>query len=115
MKKSLKAVIVRIKKKKKDLELRLGYVFYHRDLICSGETCLGGSKWNIDEENKEVIFYGSSDDFGQMPSDKWESLVKNFKADQLNSWHLERILESILEVKDTDINNYKFRYGNKTA
>jgi hypothetical protein len=113
MEKSLKAVVVRTKERK--LELRVGYVFYHRDFLNPGETCLGGTRWNIDEENKEVIFYGSSDDFGQMPSDGWESLVKDFKADWLNSWHLERILKNVLKVEDTDINNYKFKYGDKTA
>ena len=113
MDKSLKAVVVKTQEGK--LELKVSFVFFHRDLVEPGETCLGGSRWKVDETTMEIVFYGSSDDFGDMPDDNWETLVKDFKSDWENAWWMERILGKVVKVGDTDINHYKFKYGSKTA
>ena len=61
-----------------------GYVEFHRQLAPSSNrnsylydnNIIGGGKFKIDDDNKQIIFYGSSDDFG--------SVDKNF---------LKRVLE----------------------
>ena len=51
-----------------------GYVEFHRQLAPSSsrnsylhDNCvIGGGKFKIDDNNKQIIFYGSSDDFGSV-------------------------------------------------
>lgn len=52
-----------------------GYVEFHRQLKPSSHNIfgsvdsynvLGGGKFRIDEDNKQIVFYGSSDDFGSV-------------------------------------------------
>ena len=48
--------------------IRVGYVLYHRDLLNKGERdniVCGGGKWDIYPEEKKIIFWGSSDDYGK--------------------------------------------------
>ena len=45
-----------------------GYVEFHRQLKPSSNNynVLGGGKFMIDDENKQIVFYGTSDDFGSV-------------------------------------------------
>ena len=52
-----------------------GYVEFHRQLAPSKSktsfvnydvNILGGGKFDVDDDNKQIIFYGSSDDFGSV-------------------------------------------------
>ena len=51
-----------------------GYVEFHRQLAPSSsrnsylcDNCIiGGGKFKIDDNNKQIIFYGTSDDFGSV-------------------------------------------------
>ena len=52
-----------------------GYVEFHRQLAPSKSktsfvnydvNILGGGKFAVDDDNKQIIFYGSSDDFGSV-------------------------------------------------
>ena len=39
---------------KGNIQLRFGYPFYHRDLLCRNEDCLGGGEWDIDFDTKQI-------------------------------------------------------------
>lgn len=63
-----------------------GYVEFHRQLVPSKPktsfinhdvNILGGGKFKIDDDNKQIIFYGSSDDFGSVD----KKLLKNILED----------------------------------
>jgi hypothetical protein len=52
-----------------------GYVEFHRQLapeksrtsfVNYDVIVLGGGKFDVDDDNKQIIFYGSSDDFGSV-------------------------------------------------
>ena len=48
----------------KNIEIRIGYPIYHRDLLNKSDhmnhiSCYGGGRWDVDFENKDILFiYG---------------------------------------------------------
>jgi len=61
--------------KNREIYVSCGYVEFHRQLKPSSRSVfasadsynvLGGGKFRIDDDNKQIIFYGSSDDFGSV-------------------------------------------------
>lgn len=70
------------------LDLRLGYPIYHEDLIeKEDETnhikCVGGGYWDLDFENKQIILYGDSMDFGKP---KKEDIKKSLESWTKDKW-----------------------------
>ena len=90
----------------------LGYVEYHRHLCTTEEIAHGlvdgGGLWRVDHDNKNILFYGSSDDFGY-PKNLGEALsacysgIKDQIADLLHS----------MEDKDYDLTEYTITYADK--
>lgn len=76
------------------VDFRCGFVFRHADLLSryeSDNSVLGGGRFCFDEENKAVILYGSSDDYGY-PQDLGEILKKiydnvRFCLEEEYYWH----------------------------
>ena len=63
--------------------IRVGYVLYHRDLLNKGERdniVCGGGKWDIYPEEKKIIFWGSSDDYGKYNINDVKEALKNMNA-----------------------------------
>lgn len=91
------------------LALKLGKVKFHSDLFNSWfkaeDRCIGGGKFHIDQENKEVILYGESVDYGQVPEAHYEDVLrlfesnwryKDYKTFRLSKWaDLSRILSDV--------------------
>lgn len=80
-----------IEDKKGEPHVRLGYVEFHRHLLNKGEDgcrVLGGGKYRVngDEDNKYVLLYGRSDDFGDIPDIKtmYEALTNTDIADTIS-------------------------------
>ena len=75
MEKANKYILV---KEVNSVDFRCGFVFRHADLLEgyeSDNSVLGGGRFKFDEENKAVIIYGSSDDYGY-PRDLGEILKR---------------------------------------
>ena len=94
----------------KNIEIRIGYPFFHRDLLNKSDEknnidCYGGGKWDIDFENKTITLYGSSDDFGKPNKKDIEVAIKNF-----DWWHFSHLIEIIYnkEIEDDELSTYKF-------
>ena len=90
----------------------LGYVEFHRDL-CSAEEIAndlvaGGGMWRVDHDNKNILFYGKSDEFGY-PKYIGEALsacytgIKDQIADLLHN----------IEGKDYDLTEYTITYADE--
>lgn len=45
-------------------ELVLGDVEFHRNLLWKGQKCLGGGFFKVKEDNRQIIMWGKSDDYG---------------------------------------------------
>lgn len=103
--------------KNKKIEIRLGYPLYHSDLIeksdeKEGWDCIGGGFWNIDFENKKIVLYGSSSDFGIAPKKKIEESLKSMNPHKW--WQFGWVCEKIYEEEHPEVdfdhleNEYKF-------
>ncbi len=65
-----------------------GYVEFHRQLTSSTRNSytynnvkvLGGGKFRVDDENKQIIFYGSSDDFGSVDKKLLKKIVEDNRS-----------------------------------
>ena len=82
----------------KNAKLRIGYPFYHRDLLTKDDdknnrNCYGGGQWDIDFKNKKIRLYGKSDDFGAPSKKDIEEAIKNFDSHDyfMLSWTCERV------------------------
>lgn len=53
-----------IEKDPETTELRFGYVNWHKDLVCPGEKCVGGGFAVVKNDDKQVIMWDKSHDFG---------------------------------------------------
>lgn len=45
-------------------ELIIAKCTYHRQLVSNKDKVKGGGLWKLDQDKKEFVLYGSSDDFG---------------------------------------------------
>lgn len=49
-----------------ELQFRMSKsVEYHRELVQGGYECLGGGRFYVNQEDKEIILYDKSDDYGE--------------------------------------------------
>lgn len=100
-----------------NINIRIGNVFFHRDLLYKSDEkdnidCYGGGKWDLDYDNKTIILYGSSDDFGSPNKKDIEKAIKNI--DDHGWWQIELTMERTFddEFPDriySDIKNYTFK------
>ena len=101
-----KFIIIR---KNNDFEIRLGYPFFHIDLIDNGEknnvTVYGGGFWDLDFENKKINLFGTSSDFGK--PFKRDILIAIKNMDNHKWWQFSWICERIFgkEYPDIDFDN----------
>lgn len=56
-------------------KLKFGNVTMHKDLLCWGETCIGGGVYEFDYVGNRMLLSGKSYDFGRV---KW-SMVDELK------------------------------------
>lgn len=45
-------------------KLRLGNVIYHKELVSKNEYCFGGGAFEYSANDKDVLLYGTSGDYG---------------------------------------------------
>ena len=98
----------------KNIEIRIGYPIYHRDLLNKSDEknnidCYGGGKWDIDFENKTINLYGESDDFGKPNKKDIEIAIKNL--DNIDWWRMSHIVKQSYEVDidEDELSTYKFK------
>ena len=90
----------------------LGYVEYHRQLCNTEELAHGlvdgGGMWRIDHDDKNILFYGKSDDFGY-PKHIAEALSACFTGikDQIAD------LLYTMDGKDYDLTEYTITYADE--
>lgn len=90
----------------------LGYVEYHRHLCNTEELAHGlvdgGGMWRIDHNDKNILFYGKSDDFGY-PKHIAEALSACFNGikDQIAD------LLYTMDGKDYDLTEYTITYADE--
>jgi len=100
----------------KNIEIRIGYPIYHRDLLNKSDEknnidCYGGGYWDLDYENKTITLYGSSDDFGKPNKKDIEAAIKNLNdhAYWQLEWTMERVFDKEFPDRDySNIKDYKF-------
>lgn len=97
----------------KNTQIRIGYPFFHRDLIERSDEknhikCVGGGKWDIDTSNKTITLYGASDDFGKPNKNDIEQAIKNLDkhAWWQMSWIIERACE--INIEENELSTYRF-------
>jgi len=98
--------------KTREVKIRFGYPFFHKDLIESsdkkeGWECIGGGFWDIDFRDKEIILYGDSTDFGMPRKEKIKIAISNINKHDW--WQFKWICEHIFETKScNDIEKFNF-------
>jgi len=75
---ALKFVIYR-KFDKLESGIRFGNVAYHADLLNYDEGCLGGGAYVMLEEQKKIVCYGDSFDFGKPHFDTLTYIPEKYK------------------------------------
>lgn len=79
-------------------DIHFGYVEFHRELVphnrdrfrqTSEPKVLGGGRFIVDREKKQIILYGSSDDYGKCNKKQLEKYLEKNGANSL--FDLERI------------------------
>ena len=106
----------------KNIQIRFGYVFYHRDLMTRQDEkdhidCYGGGSWNIDPVTETLTLYGKSDDFGIPNKRDIEIALRNMSDHDLFmlGWLCDRIYEdeypdAHFDVEDMKRYNYELKY-----
>ena len=97
----------------KNIEIRIGYPFYHRDLLNKSDEknnidCYGGGRWDVDFENKTIKLYGTSDDFGKPNKKDIEIALKNL---DIHDWWVMSIAigrSYEVEIDEYELSTYKF-------
>ena len=65
-----------------------GYTEFHRDLapekprtsfVNHDVVVLGGGKFRVDNKNKQIVFYGSSDDFGSVDKKQLKKILEDHR------------------------------------
>jgi len=117
--------------KNHEICISCGYVEFHRQLKPSSSNVftsansynvLGGGKFRINDDNKQIIFYGSSDDFGSVD----KKLLKKVLEDNRTSicddiWYaLEHEFKCTHDRDNYDMNEFgeinspDWKYENET-
>ena len=106
----------------KNIHIRFGYVFFHRDLMTKQDDkdnndCYGGGSWDIDPKTETITLYGKSDDFGTPNKKDIETALKNMSEHDLFmfGWLCERLYEdeypdNSFEVEDMKKYKYELKY-----
>lgn len=97
----------------KNTQIRIGYPFFHRDLIERSDEknhikCVGGGKWDIDTSNKTITLYGASDDFGKPKKNDIEQAIKNL--DKHAWWQMSWMIKQVcgIDIKENELSTYRF-------
>ena len=97
----------------KNIEIRIGYPIYHRDLLNKSDEknhidCYGGGKWDVDFDNKTIKLYGASDDFGKPNKRDIEIAIK--KMDMHSWWQVSHTIDVSynIEIKEDELSKFKF-------
>ena len=97
----------------KNIEIRIGYPIYHRDLLNKSDqmnhiSCYGGGKWYVDFNNKTIKLYGASDDFGKPNKRDIEVAIK--KMDMHSWWQVSHAIEASydIEIEEDELSKFKF-------
>jgi hypothetical protein len=93
-----------------------GYVEFHRQLAPSSscnsylhDNCvIGGGKFKIDDNNKQIIFYGSSDDFGSVDKKLLKKVLEDCRPHVCDDilYALEHEFRCTHDRDDYDMNEY---------
>ena len=93
-----------------------GYVEFHRQLVPSSsrnsylyDNCvIGGGKFKIDDANKQIIFYGSSDDFGSVDKKLLKKVLEDCRPHVCDDiWYaLEHEFRCTHDRDDYDMNEF---------
>ena len=74
---------------------------FHKELKGGFDTVKGGGEWHFDHENKEILLYGESHDFGRASIEDIKSVIlKN------NIFNMRLVVN-----KKFDVSEYKFFYS----
>lgn len=101
-----------------DNVIRVGYVFYHNDLVPKSirEKVVGGGRITIDDESKTILFHGKSDEYGPVHKDIFKKVlpmndnISNIMHDlSLIMYMLDRH-SKLPEYTDYKIEFQEFRY-----
>ena len=89
-------------------QIRVGYVLFHKDLLNKGEKdniVHGGGSWDIYPEEKKIIFWGVSMDFGKYEKKDVETAIKNMTPHDwfMFEWSASRSYED--EYTELDFDN----------
>lgn len=97
----------------KNIEIRIGYPIYHRDLLNKSDhmnhiSCYGGGRWDVDFENKTIKLYGDSDDFGKPNKKDIEVAIKNI--DMHSWWQVSHAIDASynIDIDEDELSTYKF-------
>lgn len=97
----------------KNIEIRIGYPIYHRDLLNKSDEknyidCYGGGRWDVDFENKTIKLYGVSDDFGKPSKKDIEVAIKNL--DMHSWWQVSHAIDASydIDIDEDELSTYKF-------
>lgn len=97
----------------KNIEIRIGYPIYHRDLLNKSDrmnhiNCYGGGRWDVDFENKTIKLYGASDDFGKPNKKDIEVAIKNI--DMHSWWQVSHAIDASynIDIDEYELSTYKF-------
>lgn len=98
----------------KNIEIRFGYVFFHRDLLTKQDEkdhidCCGGGMWNLDPETETITLFGRSDDFGMPKKENIEKALKNMDKHDLFmfGWLCDRLYEDEYPDAHFDVEDLK--------
>ena len=94
-----------------------GYVEFHRQLapekprtsfVNHDVIVLGGGKFDVDDDNKQIIFYGSSDDFGSVDKKLLKKILEDCRPHVCDDiWYaLEHEFRCIHDRDDYDMNEF---------
>lgn len=93
-----------------------GYVEFHRQLAPSSNrnsylynnNIIGGGKFKIDDDNKQIIFYGSSDDFGSVDKKLLKKVLEDCRPHVCDDiWYaLEHEFRCTHNRDDYDMNEF---------
>lgn len=107
-----------------------GYVEFHRQLAPKSSrnsysydnNVIGGGKFKIDDDNKQIIFYGSSDDFGSVDKKLLKKVLEDYWSDVCDDiWYaLEHEFKCTHDRDNYDMNEFgeinspDWKYENET-
>ena len=100
-----------------NLDLRLGYPIYHKDLMEKKDEahhakCVGGGFWDLDFTNKQIVLWGDSSDFGKPKKEDIKKSLKSWTERKwfYFTWMCERIADEEFPDYDPNINLEEFTF-----